>query len=107
MKRILLSLFICSFLSVAATMALASSNAAQPEDTQSSQQSAKSATAQQRPSAPPAKTGEQVFNNNCSRCHMPPMGISPRATGTVVMHMRTRARLSRADEQLLLHYLAP
>lgn len=56
---------------------------------------------------PAAKTGEQVFNNNCQRCHKPPMVIGPRITGTIVMHMRTRARLSREDEKLLLHYLAP
>jgi cytochrome c5 len=52
-------------------------------------------------------TGEHVFMENCSRCHMPPMSISPRITGTVVMHMRVRARLSRKDQQLLLRYLAP
>jgi hypothetical protein len=44
---------------------------------------------------------------NCSRCHKPPMTISPRITGTVVMHMRVRAKLSRHDEQALLRYLAP
>ena len=53
------------------------------------------------------KSGEQVFMQNCSRCHKPPMTISPRITGTVVMHMRVRAKLSREDEQALLHYLAP
>lgn len=53
------------------------------------------------------KSGEQVFMQNCSRCHKPPMSISPRITGTVVMHMRVRAKLSRQDEQALLHYLAP
>jgi len=53
------------------------------------------------------RTGEQVFNDNCYRCHTPPMSIPPRITGTIVMHMRTRARLSRADEELLLKYLAP
>lgn len=53
------------------------------------------------------KSGEQVFMQNCSRCHKPPMTISPRITGTVVMHMRVRARLSREDEQALLRYLAP
>jgi cytochrome c5 len=51
--------------------------------------------------------GEQVFVNNCGRCHMPPMSIAPRITGTVIMHMRVRARLSREDEELLLKYLAP
>lgn len=53
------------------------------------------------------KSGEEVFMQNCSRCHKPPMAISPRITGTVVMHMRVRARLSRQDEEALLHYLAP
>jgi len=51
--------------------------------------------------------GEEVFRANCARCHMPPMSLSPRTTGTVVMHMRARARLSRQDEKLLLKYLAP
>jgi cytochrome c5 len=51
--------------------------------------------------------GEQVFQANCARCHMPPMVIPPRATGTIIMHMRVRARLSRQDEQLLLKYMAP
>jgi cytochrome c5 len=54
-----------------------------------------------------APTGDEVFKANCSRCHMPPMAISPRITGTVIMHMRTRARLSRQDEQLLLKFMAP
>lgn len=56
---------------------------------------------------PSAKTGEQVFMTNCSRCHVPPMSLSPKITGTVLMHMRVRARLSRDDEKLLLKYLAP
>jgi cytochrome c5 len=53
------------------------------------------------------KAGERVFMANCSRCHVPPMSIAPRITGTIIMHMRTRARLSRRDEQLLLKYMAP
>lgn len=53
------------------------------------------------------KAGERVFMANCGRCHTPPMSISPRTTGTIIMHMRTRARLSRQDEQLLLKYMAP
>lgn len=52
-------------------------------------------------------TGEEVFEANCARCHKPPMTISQRVTGTVIMHMRMRARLSRQDEQLLLKYMAP
>jgi hypothetical protein len=51
--------------------------------------------------------GEQLFAQNCSRCHVPPMSIPPRVTGTILMHMRTRARLSREDEQALLQFMAP
>jgi cytochrome c5 len=57
--------------------------------------------------AVPSNRGEQVFAQNCSRCHMPPMSIPPRITGTIVMHMRTRARLSREDEKALLAFMAP
>lgn len=32
---------------------------------------------------------DQVFAVNCGRCHQPPMGLSPRVTGTVIMHART------------------
>jgi len=53
------------------------------------------------------QAGERVFAANCSRCHQAPMSLSPRITGTVIMHMRTRARLSREDEKLLLNFLAP
>lgn len=55
----------------------------------------------------PLTGGASVFQQNCSRCHLPPMTISPRVTGAVIMHMRVRARLSRQDEQQLLKYLAP
>ncbi len=59
------------------------------------------------PATPQEDPGERVFLNNCSRCHAAPMSLSPRITGTVIMHMRTRARLSREDEQRLLKFLAP
>jgi mono/diheme cytochrome c family protein len=54
-----------------------------------------------------ADRGEQVFTTNCVRCHTPPGGLTQRVTGTVIMHMRVRARLSREDEQALLRFLAP
>jgi cytochrome c2 len=57
--------------------------------------------------APQQSRGEKVFADNCSRCHQPPMSLPPRITGTILMHMRTRARLSREDEQALLHFMAP
>jgi cytochrome c5 len=58
-------------------------------------------------SAAPENPGERVFAVNCSRCHQAPMSLPPRITGTVIMHMRTRARLSAQDQRLLLKYLAP
>ena len=62
---------------------------------------------QAAPQPAKGKSGEQVFNDNCVRCHTPPMVISPRITGTIIMHMRTRARLSQEDQERLLKYLAP
>lgn len=58
-------------------------------------------------SATQTDPGERAFAANCSRCHAAPMSLPPRITGTVIMHMRTRARLSRQDEQAILKYLAP
>jgi cytochrome c5 len=69
--------------------------------------------AQSRPPSTPTQSttssdpGERVFATNCARCHTPPMAIPPRITGTVLMHMRVRARLSREDEKLLLQFMAP
>jgi hypothetical protein len=57
--------------------------------------------------ANPRNSGERLFAENCGRCHQLPMSISPRTTGTILMHMRTRARLSREDEQALLKFMAP
>lgn len=51
--------------------------------------------------------GDALFATHCARCHMPPMTLSQRTTGTVIMHMRVRARLSAQDEKQLLKYLAP
>jgi cytochrome c5 len=63
--------------------------------------------AQAESSPAQVQAGERAFRANCSRCHQAPMSLSPRITGTVTMHMRTRARLSQEDEKLLLKFLAP
>ena len=82
------------------------------------------ALAQNPPAAPPPKPapphnapanaaealqnrGERAFAANCSRCHMPPQTIPPRITGTVLMHMRVRARLSREDQHAILKFMTP
>jgi cytochrome c5 len=68
--------------------------------------------------APPAQSGhapaqgdsspgEQVFKQNCSRCHDAPQGFSPRISGTILRHMRVRASLSEPDERQILIFLNP
>lgn len=52
-------------------------------------------------------SGEQKFQQNCSRCHNAPQSISPRITGTIVKHMRVRASLSEEDAREILRYLNP
>jgi len=53
------------------------------------------------------RDGQQVFEQNCSRCHNAPQGFSPRISGTVARHMRVRAGLSKEDEQAILRFLNP
>jgi mono/diheme cytochrome c family protein len=52
-------------------------------------------------------TGEQKFQQNCSRCHNAPESFSPRISGTIVKHMRVRASLSDQDAREILRYLNP
>lgn len=54
-----------------------------------------------------SNSGEKIFAANCARCHQAPMALPPRITGTILMHMRVRARLSASDERQILRYLAP
>ena len=54
-----------------------------------------------------SERGQQVFNQNCSRCHNAPEGFSPSISGTIAMHMRTRANLSEADYKALRHFFNP
>jgi cytochrome c5 len=53
------------------------------------------------------RDGQQVFEQNCSRCHNAPPGFSPSISGTVARHMRVRAGLSKDDEQAILRFLNP
>jgi mono/diheme cytochrome c family protein len=79
-----------------------------PQPQQSTGAAAKPAQAVKQPANTAMETaGEQKFQQNCSRCHNAPQELSPRITGTVVMHMRVRASLSEADAKAILHYLAP
>jgi len=58
-------------------------------------------------SAVQSDRGQQVFEQNCSRCHNAPEGFSSRISGTIAMHMRVRAGLSDADYKALLRFLNP
>lgn len=51
--------------------------------------------------------GQEVFEQNCSRCHNAPEGFSPTISGTIAKHMRVRASLSEADYKALLRFLNP
>lgn len=51
--------------------------------------------------------GQQVFEQNCARCHNAPEGFSPHISGTIAMHMRVRANLSAADYEALRRFLNP
>jgi cytochrome c5 len=51
--------------------------------------------------------GERIFEQNCSRCHAAPEGFSSRIAGTVVMHMRVRANLSKHDQEELMRFFNP
>jgi mono/diheme cytochrome c family protein len=49
--------------------------------------------------------GEKRFRANCARCHQAPHKFSPRATATIVRHMRVRATLTDEDARLILKYM--
>lgn len=51
--------------------------------------------------------GGRVFIQNCSRCHNPPDGFSPRISGSIVRHMRVRANLSEKDVKAILRFFNP
>ena len=54
-----------------------------------------------------ADRGQKVFEQNCSRCHNAPEGFSSSISGTISMHMRTRANLSEADYKALRRFFNP
>jgi cytochrome c5 len=79
--------------------------AGQPASQGAQAQSTAKTTKQTASHAAPDDPGERKFRANCSRCHNAPEELSPRISGTVLLHMRVRASLSEADERAILHYL--
>jgi len=59
------------------------------------------------PDAANPDRGQEVFQQNCSRCHNAPQGFPPSISGTIARHMRVRARLSDADYKALRKFLNP
>jgi len=51
--------------------------------------------------------GQQIFEQQCSRCHNAPEDFSPRISGTIIRHMRVRASLSQHEEAELMRFLNP
>jgi mono/diheme cytochrome c family protein len=51
--------------------------------------------------------GEQLFKQNCARCHEAPQGFPAQNAGTIVRHMRVRASLSARDEKALMDFMNP
>jgi len=101
--------FVLSFATPAFPQAAPQSKppAAQPATKQAAAQPAAKPAAATHGHAAPSSEGERVFQQECSRCHNPPDGFSPRISGTILQHMRVRASLSKHDEEELLHFLNP
>jgi cytochrome c5 len=54
-----------------------------------------------------SERGQEVFHENCSRCHQEPEGFPASISGTIAKHMRVRAGLSDEDYKALLKFLNP
>jgi cytochrome c5 len=91
---------------LAATLAIAASAAVGQTDSTEQQQS-HSKTSLKAVHAGNEDRGQQVFEQNCSRCHNAPQGFSSSISGAVAMHMRVRAGLSDADYKALRRFLNP
>ena len=49
--------------------------------------------------------GEEVYRQNCRRCHTAIHTFAPRTMATVVHHMQVRATLTRDEQAAVLQYL--
>jgi len=90
---------------LAATLAIGTSVAIGQSDGPQAQSHSK--TSPQAAHALNKDRGEQVFEQNCARCHSAPEGFSSNISGSVAMHMRVRAGLSDADYKALRRFLNP
>jgi mono/diheme cytochrome c family protein len=86
---------------------LALAAAAAASQPSSSPQQTQPQAAPQKPQSANSAHGEEVFHQNCFRCHQEPEGFSPSISRTIVTHMRVRAGLSDPDVKALLEFLNP
>ena len=84
---------------IAAVPLVAQTNLPKPQDQHGPPPKATRSTDSER--------GQRVFEQNCSRCHNAPEGFSSSISGTIAMHMRTRANLSEADYKALRRFFNP
>jgi hypothetical protein len=52
-----------------------------------------------------AYDGEQVYKNNCNRCHITIRTYSEKMSRSIVRHMRIKALLTRPEAEAVLAYL--
>jgi mono/diheme cytochrome c family protein len=97
MKRVEAVMIGCLAIAAATALGQISSAPQQPKPQKASQ---KMTTGDQ-------ERGQQVFKQNCSRCHQEPQGFSPSISGTIAKHMRVRAGLSDEDYKALMKFLNP
>ena len=49
--------------------------------------------------------GEQVYRNNCTRCHIVMPAFSAKMTRVIVRHMRVRATLTQSEAEAVRSFL--
>ncbi|MFZ1937769.1 MAG: hypothetical protein WBA18_10465 [Terracidiphilus sp.] len=86
---------------------LAAAATASNGQTSSTPQTPKPQKDPQNVQAASSDRGQQVFKQNCYRCHQEPEGFSPSISGTIARHMRVRAGLSDEDFKALMKFLNP
>ena len=96
-KRLEQVMLACLLLATAAAVAQTDSASRQPD--------AQNARQKVQPAA--SDRGQEVFHQNCYRCHQEPEGFPPSISGTIAKHMRVRAGLSEEDYKALLKFLNP
>jgi mono/diheme cytochrome c family protein len=100
LERMMLGLpLLAVTLALGATMAIGQNDSSQPQSHNKTPLKAVHTANQDR--------GQQVFEQNCARCHNAPEGFSSSISGTVAMHMRVRAGLGDADYKALRRFLNP